>query len=391
MNTHKNLTLSHDLRFGALVSLVFFLRMFSLFMVLPIMVLASEEFSMSTPKLIGLAIGIYGLTQALLQIPLGTLSDRFGRKPIIAIGLLVFIIGSIIAALSSSIYGLILGRALQGAGAITATIIAFISDHCSSKHRSKVMAIIGSSIGLAFALAFILGPLLYESIYLRGLLLLGAGLGLLAIVILYGLLPSDKPIITTHKIPFQQILKTIFANKTLIKLNISIFISHMILIANFMVIPIYINDYANTQSWFVYLIALICSTPIVVLLLINEQNKFCLIGAVAMILLAEFSLLFWHYSTLHIIISLTIFFSGFNFLEAWLPSTVSKVAGESTKGAVLGVYSTAQFMGIFFGGILGGYLQTLAPHAIILFCLIISGIWLIIIAYQPNPSSKNTL
>ena len=221
---------------------VFFLRMLPLFMILPVLSLAENSYTHTTPQLLGLALGIYGLTQAGLQIPFGALSDRWGRKPIIILGLLIFGAGSFIAAIADSVYGLIIGRALQGAGAVAAAIMALTADLTSEESRTKAMACIGISIGAAFSIAFILGPILYSYIGIKGIFYLSACLSVLAIITLLVVVPNSKGQTQNTNPPNLQEIKSVFVNPSLLKLDISIFSSHLILMANFVIIPITLRD-----------------------------------------------------------------------------------------------------------------------------------------------------
>ena len=376
------------------LSFVFFLRMLGLFILLPVLALAGSAYHDATPQLLGLALGIYGLTQAGLQIPFGMLSDRYGRKPIIVTGLLIFIAGSLLAALSDSVYGLILGRALQGAGAVAAAIIALAADLTSEQSRTRVMALIGISIGLAFSIAFILGPLLYATVGLPGLFYLGAALGGLAILILLLAVPAPsmpssrgggtEPQAGGHL----RDLKTVFMHGGLLRLNYSIFTSHLILMANFVVVPVALRDFAGLQTaahWQLYLAVLFLSlfimVPFIILSERRHKTRLFFILSILLILLSQAGLWFFHTGYLLIGAWLILFFGAYNYLEAFLPSEVSKIVAPDKKGAALGLYSTAQFIGIFIGGLAGGVLhQHFGIGAVHLLCLLMALPWLLLIA-----------
>ena len=372
------------------LSFVFFLRMLGLFILLPVLALAGGTYHDATPQLLGLALGIYGLTQAGLQIPFGMLSDRYGRKPIIVLGLAIFIVGSLLAALADSVYGLILGRALQGAGAVAAAIIALAADLSSEQARTRVMALIGISIGLAFCVAFVLGPLLYAAIGLAGLFYLGAALGGLAILILLLAVPTPPAPSGGGAGPggHWRDLKTMLTHGGLLRLNYSIFTSHLILMANFVVVPVALRDYAGLATaahWRLYLAVLFLSLFIMVpFIMFSERRhkaRLCFILGIVLILLAQAGLLFFHARYLIIALWLTLFFGAFNYLEAFLPSEVSRRVAPDKKGAALGLYSSAQFIGIFIGGLAGGLLhQRLGIGAVHLFCLFMALCWLLLIA-----------
>ncbi len=366
---------------------VFFLRMLPLFMVLPVLAIAENDYQGTTPQLLGLALGVYGLTQATLQIPFGMLSDKFGRKPIIATGLIIFILGSLLAAMSESIYGLILGRALQGAGAVAAAIMALAADLSSEEHRTKVMAVIGISIGLSFSFAFVLGPLLFSQIGIRGLFYLGVGLALLAILTLFLFVPTAEKQQKQDSSPINvQNLKSVLANRQLLKLDISIFTTHLILMANFVVIPVTLRDFLQippTSHWQIYLGVIFASLFIMIPFISfgDRNNKSALFHniSILLIILSQAGLAFVNSSLSLIVINLILFFGAFNYLEALLPSEVSKTTEAHTKGTALGVYSSSQFIGIFIGGLIGGLMQQkfgiVGVHAS---CLFVAVIWLLI-------------
>jgi predicted MFS family arabinose efflux permease len=380
-----------ELKAALSLSLVFFLRMLPLFMLLPVLALAAESYQGSTPQLLGLALGVYGLTQASLQIPFGMLSDRWGRKPIIILGLIIFMLGSLLAASSDSIYGLILGRALQGAGAVAAAIMALAADLTSEQHRTKAMALIGVSIGAAFSIAFVIGPLLFPYIGINGLFYLGIGLAALAIVTLVIFVPNpvDQQISTTNS---KQNLRTVIFDKYLMKLNFSIFTSHMILMANFVVIPIALRDFAQlspASHWQVYLSVIFASLFIMVPFIIFgdrlNKTKTFYISSIMLILASQLGLAFLHIDLSSIIIFLIIFFGAFNYLEALLPSEVSKASQPDTKGTAMGLYSSSQFIGIFIGGLAGGFFhQAYGITSVHLFCLLATLLWFVIVVFLPQ-------
>jgi len=386
-----------ELKAALSLSAVFFLRMLPLFMLLPVLSLAGESYQYSTPQLLGLALGIYGLTQASLQIPFGMLSDRFGRKPIICLGLIIFIIGSLIAAMSDSIYGLILGRALQGAGAIAAAIMALAADLSTEHHRTKVMALIGISIGISFSVAFVIGPLLYNYIGINGLFYLGICLAILAILTLLFIVPNPLEQTERHKGSINlQSLKSVLSNPYLLKLDISIFSSHLILMANFVVIPLALRDLiqiASTSHWQVYLGVLFASLFIMVPFLIFgerlKKSKVFYTISIILIILSQAGLAFFHLDLISLVLFMVLFFGAFNYLEALLPSEVSKATSAETKGTALGVYSSSQFIGIFFGGLLGGFFhQQFGIASVHSFCLFIAVLWFCIIMTLPH--NENT-
>lgn len=352
--------------YRAILSLasIFALRMLGLFMILPVFSLYAPQLLGTTPALMGVALGIYGLSQACLQIPFGMLSDRFGRKPIITLGLVLFILGSCIAALSHSIYGVILGRLLQGGGAIGSTLIATVADVTREEQRTKAMALIGMSIGLSFAAALFFGPLLAAWINVNGIFWLTAGLGVCGLIVLHTLVPTPQ----THSFhrdtqAIPKLFKSVLTHGELLRLNLGIFLQHAILTALFIVLPIVLQDTLQLnkhQQWQLYLPILVGSFIAMVPLLVIAEKKRCIkpifLIAIASLSIAQIGLWQFHTHFGLVALSLFIYFMGFNFLEATLPSLISKIAPVSSKGTALGIYSSSQFLGIFFGGILGGWL-----------------------------------
>ena len=390
-----------ELKTALSLALVFFLRMLPLFMVLPVLSLSEDSYTHATPQLLGLALGVYGITQAGLQIPFGALSDRWGRKPMIVLGLIIFGVGSLIAATADSVYGLIIGRLLQGAGAVAAAIMALAADLTSEESRTKAMACIGVSIGAAFCLAFILGPILYTYIGIKGLFYLSACFSILAIIMLLIIVPNPEK--KSQNInPFNlEVIKSVFVNPTLIKLDISIFSSHLILMANFVVIPITLRDsmhLAPITHWQVYLSAIFLSLFIMVPCIIFgerlNKEKLFLILSIILIMFSQIGLALFALDLNFFVIFLVLFFGPFNYLEALLPSEVSKTTLEHTKGTALGVYSTSQFIGIFIGGLAGGFFcQQFGLISVHLFCLFITIFWLLLMLFLTKNESlgKNQL
>ncbi|MGD8208032.1 MAG: MFS transporter [Thiohalocapsa sp.] len=362
-----------ELRSSVTLSSVYAVRMLGLFMVLPVFALYAEELEHVTPFLVGLAIGAYGLTQAALQIPLGALSDRIGRKPVIIGGLLVFALGSALAAVSDSIYGVILGRALQGAGAIASALMALASDLTREEHRTKVMAIIGLSIGASFSLAMAIGPILDRWIGVAGIFWLTAALAGVAVLIVLGLVPQPlrgRFHRDVEAVPSE--MPIVFRDPQLLRLDLGIFVLHLVLTANFVVIPVLLRDHIGLDAgrhWLVYLPIVVASflamVPVIVVAEKQRRMKPVFVTAVGLLALAEFSLVFDRHSLAGLVISLFVFFWAFNLLEAVLPSLVVKFAPPDRKGTAMGAYSSSQFLGIFVGGALGGALHgAFGPEAV---------------------------
>lgn len=341
---------------------IYALRMLGLFMIMPVLPLFAEHLEGSTPLLIGLSISIYGLSQALLQIPFGLMSDRFGRKKLIVIGLLLFAAGSVVAAVSTTIYGILFGRALQGSGAIAAVIMALVADLTQEVHRTKAMALIGISIGVSFGVAISTGPLIAAFIGVEGIFWITALLSLAAIVVILFWVPDpiqSKIHRDAELIPSQMI--HVLKNPELLRLNYGIFILHMILTASFVVIPLLMRDAGllGSQHGQVYLpvfvVSLLTAIPFIILAEKKRKMKPVFIGAIAVVVVSEIGLQLYHQNLPGIIVFLWVFFCGFNLLEATLPSLVSKTAPGDMKGTAMGFYSTSQFLGAFLGGAIGGW------------------------------------
>ena len=390
-----------ELKAALSLALVFFLRMLPLFIILPILSLTESTYMHATPQLLGLALGIYGLTQAILQIPFGMLSDRWGRKPIIVLGLIIFGIGSLIAAMADSIYGLLIGRALQGAGAVAAAIMALAADLTEEESRTKIMAFIGISIGAAFSIAFILGPILYEYIGIDGIFFLSTCFSIIAIIVLLTMVPNPaKKNERANKLSSISV-ETVIFNPSLIKLNISIFSSHLILMANFVVIPITLKEAIQIEPaihWQVYLTAIFLSLFIMVPFMVFgerlNKEKLFLRFSIILIMLSQIGLALFELSFNLVVLFLILFFGAFNYLEALLPSMVSKTTHQKTKGTALGVYSTSQFIGIFIGGLIGGFFfQHFGLASVHVICLFMTFFWicLIVVLSKMESLSKNEL
>jgi MFS family permease len=351
-----------ELRAAAALASIFFLRMLGLFMLLPVLALYADRLIGATPFLIGAAIGIYGLTQASLQIPMGRWSDRIGRKPVVAFGLLVFTAGGVVAALTGHMIVIIAGRALQGAGAISGAMLALAADLTQVQHRTKVMALIGISIGISFSVAFVLGPVIDAWIGLAGLFWVAAGLGLAAQPILWfgvpdpqrrAVEPDEPKAITAPRAP-----------PALRALYVGVFCLHAILAASFVSIPLLLEQGLGIGSGRHYTVyipvllgSLLCVGPMV--MLSHRRGLSVRLFRIAIACVAGGELMLWLAPTqkMAIGLALTVFFIGFNFLEASLPSMVSQAAPESGRGGALGTYSTAQFIGMFAGGLGGGGLS----------------------------------
>lgn len=378
---------------------IFSARMLGLFMIVPVFVEYAKELTGYTATLAGLAIGIYGLTQALLQIPLGMLSDRIGRKPVIVGGLLVFALGSVVAALSTSLSGVILGRALQGAGAIGAAVLALTADLTREEQRIKVMAFIGISIGVSFALAMVLGPLLHRWLGLAGLFWLIAALALVAIGIVTLRVPTPA-VSRFHRDTEVEVgwLRQALGNRQLLRLDFGIFTLHTVLMATFVVVPGMLHErlgLAGGQDWLVYLPTMALGMALIIPFIILAEKrrilKPVLVGAVTVLVLAELGLASLGGSMAGMVIMLLLFFAAFNLLEAMLPSLVARLAPAAHKGTAMGVYSSSQFLGIFAGGALGGWLlEHRGVTAVFLAGAALAAVWLLLALTMQKPGYLST-
>ena len=346
----------------AALSGIFSLRMLGLFMLLPVFSVHAHEYAGHTPLLVGVAIGIYGLTQGMFQVPFGVLSDRFGRRPVIAAGLLIFALGSVVAALSDDIWGVVAGRALQGMGAVAAAVMALASDLTGETHRTRVMAVIGASIGAAFALALVLGPVITGVAGVSGLFWVTAALAALAIVLLYVGVPAP-PRMTARDGSALAGLTAAVRDGQMLRLHAGIFILHAVMVATFVALPIALRDRAGVDvadHWKVYVGVLLASVVFTVPLILfaDRANRSRTVMLLGIVLLGAALAGLAGASTGGVVLMacLVVYFIGFNTLEASLPAMVSRVAPMRARGAALGVYSTLQYLGAFAGGVLGGWL-----------------------------------
>ncbi len=377
---------SAERRSVASLALLYAFRMLGLFMVLPVLALYAEDYSGSTPLLIGLALGIYGLSQAGLQIPLGMLSDRIGRKPVIVGGLLLFGAGSLLAASADSIGGLIAGRFLQGAGAIASTLTALLADLTRDQHRSKAMAALGASIGLSFTVALILSPLLSAWLGLSGLFGLTAALAAAGIVIVLFVVPTPQHISRDPELrSVPALLRRCLGDRDLLRLDIGIFALHFSLTAIFVVVPGLLEDAGllRASHWQVYLpIMLLSFVAMVPLMIVAERRgraKELFLGAVTLLAVALLGGGVGGGQSWGLLAALFGYFLAFNLLEANLPSLVSKTVYPGGKGTAMGVYSTFQFAGAFCGGASAGAVaQHWGAGAVFALCALVAALWLVL-------------
>ncbi|MBS3804485.1 MAG: MFS transporter [Oleiphilaceae bacterium] len=379
----------------ATLASVYAMRMLGLFMVLPVFVLLADDLEGATPALIGVAIGGYGLSQALLQVPFGMLSDRFGRKRLIYIGLVLFALGSLLAGVSDSIYGVIAGRILQGAGAIASVLMALLSDLTREEERTKAMALVGVSIGLSFSVSLVLGPLIGNRFGLSGIFFFTAALALIALILVHRAVPQPHLAAShSNSLPARAMLGRVLTDGRLLRLDFGIFALHLVLTAMFLVVPSLLIDkvgLASDSHWWLYLTVVVASffamVPFIILGEKKRQMKAVLCGAITLLLLAIVGLAAASPTIVSIGFVLFLFFMAFNLLEASLPSLISKESNASSKGTAMGVYSTSQFSGAFIGGALGGILlQSFGFNGVLAMMAVVLVLWLGVALTMSKPS-----
>jgi predicted MFS family arabinose efflux permease len=367
------------------LSSIFALRMLGLFMIIPVFSVAGQSYQYATPALIGLAVGVYGLTQAILQIPFSLIADRYSRKPLVVIGLLLFALGGAVAAMSETIYGVIIGRAIAGGGAVSAVVMALLADVTREEQRTKAMAVMGMSIGLSFVVAFSLGPWLTSMVGISGLFWVTTVMGLAAIAMLLMV-----PKVTRHHRNFQQgyltQLKQVLKMPDLNRLHVSVFSLHLLLTAMFIYVPSQLIDFAKiplSSHGLVYLpllvISLFFAFPSIILAEKYRKMRGIFLTAIGGIILGLLVLIFGFESKYILLTGLGLFFIAFNVMEALLPSWLSKAAPIQSKATAMGVNASSQFLGAFFGGMLGGQLLQIQDTSVGWGILtVIAILWLVI-------------
>ena len=376
------------------LALVYALRMLGLFMILPVFSLHADDYSGATPVLIGLAIGVYGLTQGLFQLPFGYLSDRIGRKKVIVVGLLIFCVGSIVAAEAQTITQVIAGRALQGLGAIAAAVMALAADLTREEVRIRIMAIIGMSIGASFMISMVIGPIIAAEFGLRILFWMTAGLALLGILVIIFITPQP-PRQSFHRDAQLSLpdIGRIIGDSELLKLGFGVFVLHLVLAATFVVFPLVLQQsllVAEKLHWRTYLpvfaLSVLFLPPMIIVAekLRKAQGVFLL--AIAMLVVAEIGLAL-SASYLSAFMMLVLFFGAFNFLEAMLPANVARIAPADMKGTAMGLFSSAQFLGAFCGGLIGGLLLGMGNYSNTFAWLAgILGLWFVLALTMKAPA-----
>ena len=381
-------------RGGLALAAVFALRMLGIFLILPVFAVYARQLpSGSDTQLIGLAIGAYGLAQSLLQIAYGAASDRFGRKPVIVFGLLIFALGSFIAAGAHDLPGIVAGRLIQGAGAISAAITALAADLTREQHLSKVMAMIGASIGLTFALSMVGAPLLYAAIGMPGLFAATGVLALLAIVVIWRVVPVAPAV---PRQPGWSSFVAVLGDKRLARLNFGVFALHLAQTAMWVLLPTALVDGGLPvgEHWKVYLPSVLLSFAVMVPTIIAAERhgriKPAFSAAIALLLLVQFGFAFLASGTWGQAFWLALFFIAFNVLEALQPSLIARIAPAHAKGAALGIYNTTQSLGLFLGGTLGGMLaKRMGVNAVWLVCAALLAVWFLLALGMTVPAHRN--
>jgi MFS family permease len=388
-----------EFRAAAALAAVFSVRLLGLFMIYPVFAAYAGTLAGASPYLIGEALGIYGLTQGLLQIPFGLLSDRIGRKVMIVLGLALFGAGSAVAAISTTIGGVIIGRALQGAGAVGSVILALVADLTGEDSRTAAMALVGITIGASFIVALLAGPVLATFIGVTGIFWLMVALALVGIAITQFVVPNP-PRIRVHRdaeaVP--ALLGAVLRDRELLRLDLGIFALHAMLTASFLVVPDLLRGTAGVavhDQWIVYLPVLLVSVAVMVPAIIVAEKyrrmKGVFVSAVAALVASQIMLFYGSGNVFALFAALIVFFSAFNVMEASLPSLITKVAPPDVKGTAMGVYSSLQFLGIFIGGIIGGVAhQHGGSTGVFALTTALAVIWLIAAAGMAQPSYLTT-
>ena len=381
-----------ELRASVALAAVFALRLFGMFVILPVFALWADGRPGWSLTLVGIALGIYGLVQGSLQIPFGWLSDRRGRKPVIYAGLAIMAAGSFVCAAAESPWMVILGRALQGAGAISGTVVAFAADLTRESQRTKIMAIIGSTIGAMFGLSFVLGPFLGQSIGLPGIFALTGFLCIAAMAVVRFAVPDAPQVL---KAPPPTSFREVLRDPELARLNVGIFALHAVLMALFVVVPVALTraGLVAADHWWVYLSTVAAGFLLMLPGVVGPaaaRDRGVFLVAIVVVGLALAVLAGAMDTVAGIVVALVIFFAGFNVLEAKLPALVSRAAPRGARGAATGVYSSVQFLGTFAGAAAGGALaQHAGLTAVLLACLAVVAGWLAVAwgmgAYLPGP------
>lgn len=383
-----------ELRTALALAAVYLFRMLGLFMVLPVIAVSATSFADYSPLYVGFAVGAYGLTQAVLQIPMGALSDRWGRKPVIFIGLTVFAIGSVVAAQADSMAALVIGRFLQGGGAIASAIMALATDVSREKARAYVMAIIGIAIGFSFYLAVLIGPMITASYGLSGIFWFTAVTAIISIPLVVVLVPNPvKSIASAELVPRRASVERLATASQLWRLNVNILLLHLCITLLFVPLPgmLIENGLALEGHWQVYLpVLLIAIIGLAVLMTLARKGKektaiaiSCLGMAFGLVILAIIPA-----SIAVLSVAAVLFFSGFNYLEATFPTMVARIAPAGEKGSAMGVYASFQFIGAFFGGIIAGGILSWTSEQYVFACGVVLSIVMLLVSAKLRPAPK---
>jgi MFS family permease len=388
-----------EIRAAAALAAVFSVRLLGLFMIYPVFAVYAGTLAGANPYLIGEALGIYGLSQGLLQIPFGLLSDRIGRKVMIVLGLILFGAGSAVAAVSTTIGGVIIGRALQGSGAVGSVILALVADLTGEDSRTAAMAMVGITIGASFIVALLAGPVAANFIGVSGIFWLMVALAFVGIVITQFVVPNP-PRIRVHRDAeaVLALLGAVLRNRELLRLDVGIFALHAMLTASFLVVPDLLRSTLGIgvhDQWIVYLPVLLVSVAAMVPAIIVAEKyrrmKGVFVSAVAALVVSQIIMFYGSGNVFALLAALIIFFSAFNVMEASLPSLITKVAPPDVKGTAMGVYSSLQFLGIFIGGIIGGMAHQHGGSAgVFALTTALAAIWLVVAAGMAQPSYLTT-
>jgi MFS family permease len=390
---------SQEFRAAGSLAAVFSVRLLGLFMIYPVFAAYARGLTGASPYLIGEALGIYGLSQGLLQIPFGLLSDRVGRKVMIVLGLLLFAAGSAVAAMSTSIGGVIIGRALQGSGAVGSVILALVADLTREENRTKAMAMVGITIGASFMVALVAGPIVARFIGVAGIFWLMVGLALVGIAITEFVVPAPRRV-RVHRdaetVP--ALIGSVLRNTELLRLDFGIFALHAMLTASFLVVPGLLRatlDVPVQDQWIVWLPVLIVSVAVMVPAIViaekHRRMKGVFVSSVAALVVSQAMLYAGAGNLFVLLAALTVFFSAFNIMEASLPSLITKAAPPDAKGTATGIYSSSQFLGIFVGGVVGGWThQHGGTAAVFALTAGVALLWLLAAATMKQPSYLTT-